>query len=375
MYNTDKYMVNKQSFSANKKRLVETFIDLVKIDSPSGGEDKIAREMIKRLKNLGGTVERDSYGNIIAKFAGVGEPLMLNSHLDTVEPGQGIKPKVTGNKVTSDGSTILGADDKAGLSVLLEALAVIKEDKVAHIPLEIVLTKGEEVGLFGAKNLDYTKISATEGVCFDGHSGVDNITVAAPGLHTVDATIIGRAAHAGVEPEKGISAIQIAARIISELQIGRIDNETTANIGLIEGGSARNAVAELAHFKGEIRSHSLEKIKKHATHFQEVFKKIMGDFEEAEFKLEIVNEANPFNVLESDPIIQKILRICKKLKIKPSLAPTGGLSDVNIFSEHGLSIVDVGAGAHELHTTREYLDIKEFIEAANFAVELITYNK
>ncbi len=206
----------------NQKRLVQTFIDLVKIDSPSGSEDKIAREMSKRLTALGGKVESDAYGNVIAKFTGVGEPLMLNAHLDTVEPGQGIKPKMIGNQqavgfaneITSDGSTILGADDKAGLSVLLEALTVVKEAKGLHVPIEIILTKGEEVGLLGAKNLDYTKINAKEGVSFDGHSGVDNITVAAPGLHRVDATIIGRSAHAGVEPEKGISAIQIAAKII-----------------------------------------------------------------------------------------------------------------------------------------------------------------
>src|SRR3989344_1997850 len=286
----------------NEKRLIKTFLELVKIDSPSGEEEGIASEVEKRLKALGGKVERDSYGNIIAKFKGEGDPLMLNAHLDTVEPGRGIKPKITGDKITSDGSTILGADDKAGLSVLLETLALVKEAKAIHLPLEIILTKGEEAGLLGAKNLDYTKISAKEGVSFDGHSGVDNITVAAPGLHRVDATVIGRSAHAGAEPEKGISAIQIAAKIISELQVGRIDEETTANIGLIEGGSARNAVAERVHFKGEIRSHSLDKIERHVTHFREVFKKVMGDFEEAEFELEIVSEAGPFSILESAPI-------------------------------------------------------------------------
>ncbi len=358
----------------NKKRLINTFLELVQIDSPSGEEEAMVVEMTKRLKKLGAKVERDSYGNVIAYFSGrLGvEPLMLNAHLDTVEPGRGIKPKVKGNKITSDGTTVLGADDKAGLSVLIESLTVLKESGVKHVPLEVVLTLGEEIGLFGAKNLDYSLISAKTGISFDGHAGVDNITIAAPGLHTVNATIIGRSAHAGVEPEKGISAIQIASRIISQLEIGRIDEETTANIGLIEGGSARNAVPERAHFKGEIRSRNKEKLDRHIAHFREVFDKVMADFDQAKFELEIVNEAGPFNISETDAIIERIFRICRKLKIKPRLEPTGGLSDVNIFSEHGLQMVDVGAGAHDLHTKREYLDIKEFVEAAEFCYALIT---
>src|SRR3989344_1367209 len=144
----------------NKDRLIETFIELVKIDSPSGEEDNMAKEMGKRLGELGGRVEEDSYGNVIAKFDGVGEPLMLNAHLDTVEPGRGIKPKVGREKIETDGTTILGGDDKAGLAIILEALTTIKEKKIKHVPLEVVLTRGEEAGLLGAVNLYYSKITA-----------------------------------------------------------------------------------------------------------------------------------------------------------------------------------------------------------------------
>ncbi len=358
----------------NKKRLVNTFLELVKIDSPSGEEANVAKEVAKRLKTLGGKVEFDKHGNIIAKFKGQGEQLLLNAHLDTVEPGRGIKPRVGKARITTDGSTVLGADDKAGLSVIIEALTSIKENKTPYQSLEVVLTLGEEVGLLGAKGLDYSKISAKEGVSFDGHESVGEILMAAPGLHKVDVTVTGRSAHAGVEPEKGISAIQIASLMISRLQVGRIDFETTANIGLIEGGSARNAVAERAHFKGEIRSRSKEKLDQHIAHFQEVMNGVMVDFKEAQLELEIESEAGPINFSEEDSIIKRALAICKKLKIKPNLAPTGGLADANIFGEHGLSIAVVGAGAHNMHTKREYLDLKEFIESANFALELIKYN-
>ena len=130
----------------NEDRLIETFIELVKIDSPSGEEDNMAKEMGKRLGELGGRVEEDSFGNIIAKFSGVGEPLMLNAHLDTVEPGRGIKPKVGKTRIETDGTTILGGDDKAGLAIILEAITTTKDSNTAHVPLEVVLTRGEEAG-------------------------------------------------------------------------------------------------------------------------------------------------------------------------------------------------------------------------------------
>lgn len=359
----------------NEKRLVKTFIELVKIDSPSGEEDNMAKEMGKRLKALGGQVTSDSFGNVIAKFEGVGEPLMLNAHLDTVEPGKGIKPKVGKEKIETDGTTILGGDDKAGLSIILEALTTIKEKKMSHLPLEVVLTRGEEVGLLGAINLDYSMVSAKKGISFDGHGPVTNITVAAPGICPVDVTIVGRSAHAGVEPEKGISAIEIASKIISELKLGRIDEETTANVGLIEGGSARNAVAERVHFKAEVRSRDLDKLEAHLTHFKEVFDKYDKEYTDAVIEIHMERECQPYNFSEDHPMILKIIEVCKSLNIKPSLEPTGGGADVNIFNGHGLEVVCVGTGDMDLHTKGEYLVIKDFIEAANFAAELIKVEK
>ncbi len=355
----------------NKKRLIKTFLELVRIDSPSGEEGAVAKEVAKRLKDLGGKVEFDQFGNLITRFAGNGEPFMINVHLDTVEPGRGIKPKVVGNIIKTDGSTILGADNKAGVALVLEALTVAQEKKLNSKALEVVMTLGEEAGLVGALNLDYSKIAARQGVTFDGHADVGHVNVSAPGYYRVDVTIIGRSAHAGVEPEKGISAIEIASKIISNLSLGRIDEETTANVGLIEGGSARNAVSERAHFKAEIRSRDSEKLEKHRQHFQEVFDRFDKQYEQAVLEIDMKREFDPYKFAPDHPVIQMVLEIYKKLKIKPSLEPTGGGSDVNIFNEHGLEVVCVGTGVYGMHTIREYLNIEEFVQAAQFCYALI----
>lgn len=355
----------------NKERLIKTFLELVKIDSPSGEEGNMAKEVAKRLKALGGKVEFDSFGNLVAKFQGVGEPFMINSHLDTVEPGRGIKPKISGHIIKTDGSTILGADNKAGVALILEALTVAKEQKAELKNLEVAMTLGEEAGLQGALNLDYSLVSAKEGVTFDGHGAVSNVTTAAPGYNRVDVTITGIAAHAGVEPEKGLSAIRIASEVISSLQIGRIDEETTANIGLIEGGSARNAVPERAHFKGEIRSRNIEKLERHSAHFHSVLAEAARNSPDAKLEVEIKREFDPYFFEEDHPIIQQILAVFAKMGIKPNLEPSGGGSDVNIFNSHGINIVDVGTGVHDMHTKKETLDIKEFVEAAEVCYALI----
>ena len=355
----------------NQKRLVQTFLDLVKIDSPSGEEKKVAKEVAKRLKALGAKVEFDSFGNVIGKFVGRGEPMMLNAHLDTVEPGRGIKPIIDKDIIKTDGETVLGADPKAGVAAILEALVSIKEEKTKHVPVEVVFTLGEESGLFGAINLDYSKVIAKRGVTFDGEAELHNIDISAPGYNRVDVTIMGRSAHAGVEPEKGLSAIKIASEIISKLQLGRIDEETTANIGLIEGGSARNAVPEKVHFKGEIRSRNVEKLEKHTDHFRQVFKQIIALYAKAKIDLVIKREFDPYLFDENHRMIQHITQIFSEMGLKPNLQHSGGGTDVNIFHIHGIEAVVVGTGDYEAHTTREYVVIPQMVLAAKFCEKLI----
>lgn len=359
----------------NQDRLIKTFLELVKIDSPSGEEKAIAQDITKRLKKLGAKVNLDSYGNVIGKFSGKGKPIMLNAHLDTVEPCRNIKPIIQDDIIKTDGSTILGGDPKAGVSAILEAITSLNEDKTQHPPIEIVFTREEESGLLGAINLDYSKISAKWGITFDGEKGVHNIDISAPGYNRVDATIKGKSAHAGAEPEKGISAIIIAAEIISKLALGRIDHETTANIGLIEGGYARNAVPEKLHFKGEIRSRDIEKLEKHTLHFRKVIEETMKKYSNAKIDLIISREFDSYLFNENHETIKHIIRTFGTMNIKPNLQHSGGGTDVNIFHTHGIKSIVVGTGDYEPHTTREYVIISQMVDAARFCEKLIMNSK
>ena len=206
----------------DRDRLVKTYCDLVQIDSESGNETAMAEEMTRRLTSLGFEVETDDYGNVIAHEDG-DDPFMLSGHLDTVSPGNGIKPIVDGDRITSDGSTIGGGDDNAGLAIILETLTSMREDGTTSIPVEVVLTREEEPGLIGAHKLDFSKVRSKESIVFDREGPVNRITLASPTYIAYDFTITGRAAHAGIEPENGISAIRVASEIITRLPQGRLD--------------------------------------------------------------------------------------------------------------------------------------------------------
>ncbi len=241
----------------DRDRLVATFVELAKIDSPSSDEEEIARHLVATLEELGLSVTRDAYGNVIGTD-GEGEPLLLSAHMDTVEPGRGIEPVVEDDRIRTNETTILGGDCKAGVAAILEAIRSIKEDDVPHVPYQVAFTREEEIGLAGARNLDFSLIHAKEAVVFDGEGPPSQITSSSPTYIGFDFEITGRAAHAGVEPEKGLSAIRLAAELITRLPQGRLDDETTFNVGTIEGGTVRNAVPENATVSGEFRSRNLE---------------------------------------------------------------------------------------------------------------------
>lgn len=355
----------------NQDRLVKTFLELIQIDSPSGEEENMALEISKRLTSLGFKVQRDTYGNVIAKKGGEGEPLILNAHMDTVEPGRGIKPIIEGDVIKTDGSTVLGGDPKAGVSAILEAITSVTEDKKKHYPIEAIFTRNEEDGLLGAVHLDYSMVTAKKGITFDGGEEVHYIHISAPGYNRVDLTITGRSAHAGAEPEKGISAIKIAAEIISKMEVGRIDDETTANIGLIEGGSARNAVPEKVHLKAEIRSRDLKKLEKHSEHFEKVINDVMLKHPEASFQLDMHREFDPYLFEENHQVLQQVVKAFKDAGVKAELIKSGGGTDVNIFHNHGIEAVVVGDADYDAHTTREYVLISQLLVAAKFAEKLI----
>lgn len=356
----------------NKKRLLSTFINLVQIDSTSGNENNIALFVADKLKSFGGHVFFDKYGNVIGRFKGQGESIMLNSHLDTVEPGRNVKPIVTGDKITSDGTSILGADAKSGVSSILEAVESITENNAKHAPIEVVFTIAEEIGLLGAVNLDYSQLDSKIGITLDGVKSINHITNASPGYARVDIDIKGRSAHAGFDPENGLSAIVIAADVVSKLKLGRIDEETTANIGLISGGTARNAVPETVHLRGEIRSISQTKLKRHIAYFQKVINQALDKNQEAKIEMIIAMEFYSYALARTSNIVQQTILTLKKMGLKPVLEASGGGSDVNIFNTKGIETICVGAGFYNPHTTREYTLISEMLQGARFCEEIVS---
>lgn len=355
-----------------KDRLVKTLIDLIKIDSPSGEEKALAEELKNRFEQLGGNVEFDKVGNLIARFNGEGEPIILSAHMDTVEPGRNIEPIVEVDLITSKGETILGSDPKAGIAAILEAITAVKESGGAHIPLEVVLTIEEETGSKGAKGLDCSKLSAKRAVVFDGDAEVFNVNTAAPGYYAFDVVIVGRAAHAGLEPEKGISSIKIAADFINKLTLGRIDEETTANVGIISGGSARNAVPEKTEVKGEFRSRNKQKLEMQVQDFEKVITEVERAYPEAKIACTLEKHFDSFNIPNDDPFAQEIGRTMADMDLTAKFEPTGGGSDANFYNANGIKAVVVGTGVRDLHTTKESLTISEMVQAAGFCEKLIT---
>ena len=349
---------------ADRQRLTETLIELIQIDSPSGEEDSIDREVSSRLSTLGLTVEHDSYNNIIGRLEGQGEPLLLSAHLDTVEPGRGIKPALEGDTLRSDGTTILGGDCKAGLAIVLEALACVAESSGPHRAVEVAFSRHEEGGLVGVRHMDFSLLTATTGIVFDGEGPPNRITVSAPSQNVVTAEIVGRAAHAGLEPENGLSALLVTADILTRLPLGRIDSETTANIGWMEGGLKRNIVPERALLDGEFRSRSNDKLAWLEGQFRKVFDEGAARYPEARISLDIRNTYQAYRIGPEHATVATIGNALDRLRLSPVMDASGGGSDANVFIERGITALPVGIGVRSFHTTWETALIPEVLQGA-----------
>ena len=357
---------------ANRERLTKTLVDLIRIDSPTGEEDEMDREVSSRLHALGFAVRHDDYGNVVARLDGEGEPVILSAHLDTVEPGRGIRPYLDGDTLRSDGTTILGGDCKAGAAIVLEALTAVVESGATHLPVEVIFSRAEEGGLNGARNLDFSLVSAKRGVVFDSEGEVNRLVVAAPAQNVVKAEITGRASHAGLEPEKGISALVIAGHILTRLPLGRLDEESTANIGYLEGGLKRNIIPERAFLDGEIRSRDQGKLDGYTERFRRVFDEVSAMYPEANLDLDITNTYRAYRVDAEHPSVAMLSRALAGVGLEPRLQDSGGGSDANVFFEHGIAALPVGIGVRSFHTKEETAVMSEVLEGAEMCERLVT---
>jgi len=364
----------------NKERLVNEFIELVKIDSLTRSERNMADALLARIQAMGFEAYEDdtghkiggNAGNVICNIKGDTEisPVLLMAHMDTVSPGVGKKPVIEGDIIKSDGTTILGGDDLAGVVCILETVRVIKENGFRHGDINIVFTVAEEGGLNGSKALDYSKINAKYCFVLDGGGEIGHVAVNAPSQYGIDVIIKGRAAHAGMEPEKGINAIQTASRAISSMRLGRIDGETTANIGIINGGQATNIVCDRVEIKAECRSRNQAKLEIQEKHMRECFEKAAAEFGgSVEYNSELMYPS--YKIKEDDAIINILKKASSKSGVELVLEAIGGGSDTNIVNSKGIPAVDLSIGMDKVHTLEEQIRISDMVKAAGFLVEII----
>jgi tripeptide aminopeptidase len=364
----------------NQDRLVKEFMELVQIDSETGEEGGIAGVLKEKFAALGVKVEEDDAkaktghgaNNLICTLEGTEDvdPIYFTSHMDTVVPGKGVKPSIKDGKIVSDGTTILGADDKAGLAAMFEAIRVIKENGISHGTVQFVITVGEESGLVGAKALDAAKIKAKFGYALDSDGPVGDIITAAPSQAKLKVTVLGKTAHAGVAPEKGVSAITVAAKAIAKMPLGRIDEETTANIGRFSGGQKTNIVCDRVDILAEARSLVKEKLDAQVAKMKAAFEetaKAMGG--EAIVDVEMMYPNYRFE--ENDRVVAIAKRAAQAIGRTPRVLQSGGGSDANVINGLGIPTVNLAVGYEDIHTTNEKMPIAELVKTVEWIVAII----
>lgn len=364
----------------NQQRLLNEFLELVRIDSFAGNERKIADRIIGKLTALDLEVNEDgagktisgNAGNIIAKLPGTEQKptILFCAHMDRVSPGYGIKPIVENGIISSEGPTILAADDVAGIAAVLEAIRTIKDNDIPHGDIEIVFTIAEEGGLYGAKALDTSKLSADFGYFLDSNGPVGTIINQAPSHQNLDITFHGKTAHAGIEPEKGINAILVAATAISGMKIGRIDDETTANVGTIEGGVATNIVPDQCCIKCEVRSASPQKLSSQVEHMVDTAKKAAGKFD-TDVDFDITDCYQAFFIPQSDEVVDLASKAASSIGLSPDVKKTGGGSDASIVNAKGIPSVVLGLNYKDVHTTKESMAVKDLVKATEYVVAIV----
>jgi tripeptide aminopeptidase len=351
------------------QRMVEQFMEMVRIDSESGNEARFLAWLLEEVRSLGATASLDDYGNLIAAFppkaSRATEPILLSCHADTVKPGVGIEPVLgTDGVIRSKGDTILGADDKAGIAEVLEALRTAE----VRPPIELAVSRQEEVGLLGVRALDFSRLTARRGFLMDNDT-LDTIVIGGPSYFSIDVTVTGRSAHAGMEPEKGINAIRAAAKAIAALDLGRLDHETTANVGVITGGVIRNGVPASCSFLAECRSGDHAKA---AALAEKMTATIRREVEAAAAKVEIVvdEKCRAVRIPEDAWAVEVSKRALAAVGIDAKAVYITGFTDASVYNNHGIETAVVGIGAQNEHSTEECVAVADMEKAVKVLHEV-----
>lgn len=355
----------------NKDRMIKTFCELVKIPSESPNDKEFVAYMEKLLSKEGAKTYVDDFGNLIAKFAAKGsnskESILFCCHADTVKPGKGIKPIVDhkNDRIHSDGNTILAADDKAGIAEVLEMIRSAKK----HPPLEIVIARCEEVTPSGVEFLEYPKLDSKIGYVVDFDTP-DEVIIGGPTYIVFNVKYKGRSAHAGMAPERGISGVQCAAEAIANLKLGRIDDLSTANVGVVKGGININSIPETAEIWAECRSIDDSKAMSMAEEMRRIFQDAAKKYG-AEVEIETTTSLKAYTIPKDSKVVKAAAEAIRKNGLKEDVKYTAGGTDATHFNHGGIQTAVLGIGARKMHSTEEYAVISEMEKTANILITLV----
>jgi tripeptide aminopeptidase len=362
--------------------VVELFTQLAAMPSPPGEEREVADRVAGYLGELGLTVDEDdagerigsTAGNLLARIEPTGEggtPLFLCAHLDTVPPDGPLEPVIDDEGIVRNaGGTILGADNKAAVAAMLEAARQVVSRARPHAGIELLFTPKEEIGLLGAAAFDHSRLRARVGYVYDMAAPIGDVILGAPHSHSMQVRFHGRAAHSGMYPEEGRSAIAAAARAISDLRLGRLDEDTTANVGVIEGGTAGNIVPEYCTFLAEARSHDERRL---ADTVQEMLDAITfaAGLEECEVQTEVHKSYRGYRFRRDDVAVQIAADALAASGFEPRFGLTGGAADANVFNERGLACVNLANGMTDIHTPDERIAVADLEAMVGVTLALV----
>lgn len=375
----------------SKERMTEHLMDLIRIDSPSKFEKDVALKLENEMNQLGaecvfddvGKIIEGNIGNLIVKIKGNTDapPFFLSSHMDTVSPGLGIKPRIEDGIMRSDGTTILGSDDKSGVSIIVEVIRTLQEQNIPHGDIEVAFTICEEIGLLGAKYIDINQFNSKYGIVLDS-STPKRLVLKCPTSDIAIFKVHGLEAHAGLCPENGISSIKIVCEAISNMKIGRIDHETTSNIGIISGGVATNIIPNYVMVKGEARSHDNKKLDNEIQHMTQCFNDAAENYSvtldgktfKPRIEIEVERVYEKMDVPSDAYITKMVDTAVSNLGYEIDHHTTGGGCDANYFNNMGIECVNLGTGMYELHTVNEHVIMDEFYRSAEIVLETIKLN-
>ncbi len=364
----------------NRERIIKNFKALTAIDGIHGNEINIANELINRLTQIGLNVKMDdagksfggNSGNLIASLPGNIDamPIFLCAHMDTILPTANLKHNICDGLIKSDGTTILGADNRAGITIILEILNVITENSIPHGKIEILFTVCEEAGMYGAKNISQVNLESKFGYIFDCQASPGNYIVEATSAVRFNLIVNGREAHAAVSPEKGIHAIQIASKGVAKLQIGRWGDTGMLNIGTIKGGTAINVVPKLVEITGEIRSADKNELKLQKQHITDAFNSTAKEFG-GTVDIEFVEKYGGYKFSEIEPMIQLAQKAILDTGLKSKAIKYPGGSDANIFNNNGIPALNLGIGMKNAHSVNEMIAIDDLVKSTEIGVNII----